>query len=205
MVRAPGQGELDGVVGRRVAGVQRGDDVDVLGQRVGTDRLRHRGVDEGHVRKPEPCRQCARLVHQVVAPLDAMDVGGAFLQEQVVEDEAEIGFAGSVIDQGERVLSPEHLVDQGFDEMAQVIHLLELAAAVLVESAVAGEDVQFLQQFDRLPRAQHVGERIGERRLARAALHVGLSRRTSCCGKGIRMPRVRKVASTVRVTSLDAV
>jgi hypothetical protein len=33
----------------------------------------------------------------------------------------------------------------------EVVDLLELAPAVLVELAVAGQDVQFLEQFDRLP------------------------------------------------------
>jgi len=35
--------------------------------------------------------------------------------------------------------------------------LLQFAAAVLVELAVARQDVQFLQQFDRLAGAQHIG------------------------------------------------
>ena len=42
------------------------------------------------------------------------------------------------------------LLEQRFDELVQVVDLLELAAAVLVELAVARQDVQLLQQLDRL-------------------------------------------------------
>lgn len=45
-----------------------------------------------------------------------------------------------------------HAVEQGLDELGEMVDLLELAAAVLVEFAVAREDVQFLQQFERLAR-----------------------------------------------------
>jgi hypothetical protein len=37
-----------------------------------------------------------------------------------------------------------------FDELEQVVDLLELAPRVLVELALAREDVQFLEQLDRL-------------------------------------------------------
>jgi hypothetical protein len=47
----------------------------------------------------------------------------------------------------------QHVVHQRLDELHQVVDLLELAAAVLVQLAVAGEDVQFLEQLDRLARA----------------------------------------------------
>ena len=39
-----------------------------------------------------------------------------------------------------------HLVEQGLDELDQVINLLQLATTVLIELAVAGQDMQFLQQ-----------------------------------------------------------
>ncbi len=43
-----------------------------------------------------------------------------------------------------------HLLQQRLDELVQVIHLLQFAARVLVHLAVAREDVQRLQKFDRL-------------------------------------------------------
>ena len=49
---------------------------------------------------------------------------------------------------------------QFFDELEQVVHLLELAPGVLVELALAREDVQLLQQLDRLAGA-HLGRQFG--------------------------------------------
>src|SRR5690606_22217168 len=46
------------------------------------------------------------------------------------------------------------LGQQRLDELHQVVHLLELAPRVLVELALAGEDVQLLQQRHRLARTQ---------------------------------------------------
>jgi hypothetical protein len=43
---------------------------------------------------------------------------------------------------------------QLFDELVEVVDLLELAPRVLVELAVAGEDVQMLEQGDGLAGAQ---------------------------------------------------
>ena len=41
-----------------------------------------------------------------------------------------------------------HFGQQGLDKMIEVIHLLQLAAAVLIDLAVARKDVQRLQQLD---------------------------------------------------------
>jgi hypothetical protein len=46
--------------------------------------------------------------------------------------------------------SARRLGEQRFDELVEVVDLLELAPAVLVELAVAGQDVQLLEQLDRL-------------------------------------------------------
>ena len=42
-------------------------------------------------------------------------------------------------------------LQQRLDELIQVIHLLELAARVLIQLAVAREDVQLLEQLQGLP------------------------------------------------------
>jgi hypothetical protein len=76
----------------------------------------------------------------------------ARLEEQVVEDEAEVGLAGAVVDQGQVAALRHDLGQQRFDELVEVVDLLELAPAVLVQLAVAGQDVQFLEQFERLLR-----------------------------------------------------
>src|SRR5690606_11340752 len=44
----------------------------------------------------------------------------------------------------------QSLGQQGLDELVEVIDLLQLAPAVLVELAVAGEDVQLLEQLEGL-------------------------------------------------------
>ncbi|MPM70542.1 hypothetical protein SDC9_117497 [bioreactor metagenome] len=49
-----------------------------------------------------------------------------------------------MIDQGFRIF------EQWLDELIEVINLLQLAARVLVELAVARQDVQFLQQINGL-------------------------------------------------------
>jgi hypothetical protein len=71
-------------------------------------------------------------------------------EEQVVEDETEIGLARAMVDQAHVGMVVQHFLQQRFDELVEVIDLLELAAAVLVQLAVAREDVQFLEQFDGL-------------------------------------------------------
>jgi len=51
-----------------------------------------------------------------------------------------------------RVLLP-HLLQQRLDELIQVIDLLQLAAAILIQLAVTRQNVQLLEQLDRLPGA----------------------------------------------------
>src|SRR5690606_18496951 len=72
------------------------------------------------------------------------------LEEQVVEDETEVGLAGAVVDELNVGALGQGLGQQGLDELVQVIDLLQLAPAVLVELAGAGEDVQLLEQLEGL-------------------------------------------------------
>jgi hypothetical protein len=64
-----------------------------------------------------------------------------------------------MIGQGQAAVGGDEFGEQWLDEVEQVVDLLELAPAVLVELAVAGQEVQFLEQFDRLP-----GPDFGDRR-----------------------------------------
>ena len=41
-------------------------------------------------------------------------------------------------------------LEEGLDQLGQVVDQLQLAPAVLIHLPLAGEDVQFLEQFDRL-------------------------------------------------------
>ena len=54
------------------------------------------------------------------------------------ENETKIRFAGAVISQRQPVTGGQHILQQRLDEVVQVIHLLQLAPAVLIQLAVAG-------------------------------------------------------------------
>ena len=147
------QREADRVVGGGVAGVQRGDDVDAPGQAVRVDRFGHAEVLEAHARRePELVRQPARARHQLVARFDAVDAPArrVLLEEQVVQDETEVGLARAVVHQLQVGVLGQCFGQQRLDELVEVIDLLELAPAVLVELAVAGEDMELLEQLDGL-------------------------------------------------------
>lgn len=156
------QRETDRVVGGGVAGVQGGDHVDGRGQFVGGDGFGHRQIQEGHAAKAQALGQFFRRFHQLFAGFDAVDVRalplrlGLFLEEQVIQDEAQVRLARAVVGQGDGAALRLHVFQQRFDELEQVVDLLELAAAVLVHLAVAGQDVQGLEQFDRLAGADVV-------------------------------------------------
>ena len=110
------------------------------------NRILDRAGEEAHARKAKPGGQFAGFLDQFRAAFDADDfAAGTFLDTEIVEDEAEIGLAGPVVDQRFGA------IQQRLDELVEVIDLLELAPGVLVELAVAGQDVQFLEQFDGLP------------------------------------------------------
>jgi hypothetical protein len=52
-----------------------------------------------------------------------------------------------VVNQVQFAARAEHFLQQRRDELAQVVHLLQLAPAVLVEAAVTRQDVQLLEQL----------------------------------------------------------
>ena len=59
-----------------------------------------------------------------------------------------------MVRQGGTVFTHGQFFQQLLDELKQVIHLLELATRILVELAVAREDVQRFEQLDGLAGAQ---------------------------------------------------
>ena len=110
-----------------------------------------RQIEEPHPRKSS-FRRARGSADQLAAGFDA--VHGARvprLQEQVVEDEAQVGLAGAVVGEGEFAASGDHFVEKRLDELVEVIDLLELAPAVLAELAVAGEDVGSLSSSTDWP------------------------------------------------------
>ena len=146
-----GEGESDGVVGGGIAGVQGGDHFYLLGQCVVGDGVGDAQVVKAHA--GEACVLCQhfRALDEFGAGFDAFDVAMVVVfDEQIVEDEAEIRFACAVVNDAVGLLFGFERLQHGFDELKQMINLFEFAAAVLVELAVAGEDVQGFEQFDRL-------------------------------------------------------
>ncbi len=131
--------------------MQRGDDIDLVRQRFRFDGFLHAQLQELHAFETEFLRQFARLLHQLGAGLDTNHLpAGMLLHEEVVENEAEIGFAGPVVDQHGVLVLRHHLLQQRLDEMIEMIDLFQLAPRILIELAIARQDMQFLQQLDRL-------------------------------------------------------
>ena len=156
------QAKGDGVVGGGVAGVQRGDHVDLLGQLGAMRRFGHAQIEELHALKAQPLGQNLGRRHQLAAGFDAIDRALAQgFKKQVINDEAQIRLARTMIGQRGTGVAGGQLFEQLFDELEQVVDLLELAARVLVELAVAGQDVQLFQQIHRLAGA-HFGWQFGD-------------------------------------------
>ena len=155
VARVARQAEGDRVVGRGVAGVQRGHDIDLGRDLVRGHRLLHRGRDKAHAIEAQPSGQLAGALDQLGAGLDAVDPADLALgEEQVVEHEAQIRLAGAMVDQADVAARRQRLLQQRLDELQQVIDLLELAPRVLVQLALARQDMQLLEQLDRLAGAQ---------------------------------------------------
>lgn len=134
-----------------IAGMQSSDHIKALGHEVRMRGLCHRHVQEMHALKAQVCGQLLRGFHQWCAGFNAVDAALALrLEVQVIQDEAQIGLASPVVSQGDGVIVLAQLFQNGFNELIQVIHLLELAARVLVELAVTREDMQRLEQLNAL-------------------------------------------------------
>lgn len=186
-----GQGEANGVVGGGVAGVQGGDQVHPGRQFWSGDGFLDAQVEETHAGKAEFFRQFPGFLHQFRPGFDAVDVALVpGLEEQVVEDEAQVGFAGAVIGDAVVLAVGGQFGEQGFDEVVEVVHLLQLAPGVLVEFAVPGQDVQGLEQFDGLFRADF-GD--GGRSLGHGQPAVGQSRHSRPWGANAQAGGVRPV------------
>ncbi|CAM2149265.1 hypothetical protein PT2222_210054 [Paraburkholderia tropica] len=159
MARVLLEREAQRVVGGGIAGVQRRDDIDRRRQLHRRDRVGHREIQKRHPLEAEPRRQFLRALHELVARLDTKDarVVAQTLEEQVVQNESQVGLARTVIDERDVAAILLEVVEQRLDELEQVIDLLQLAAAVLVHLAVARQDMELLQELDRLIRTDFVG------------------------------------------------
>ncbi|MNV58101.1 hypothetical protein D3C71_1504610 [compost metagenome] len=72
------------------------------------------------------------------------------LEIQVVQDEPQVRLARAMVGERGTVAIGRKVCQQGLDEVEQVVDLLELAARVLVQLSVAGQDVQLFEQLYRL-------------------------------------------------------
>jgi len=149
------QAKRNRVVGGGVARVQRGDHINLVGQGIAVCGFGHAEVEKLHALEPQALRQCFGRLDQLAARLDAVNTAlPQSFEKQVVNDETQIRLARAVVGQGGALLAGGQFFQQLFDELKQVIHLLELATRILVELAVAGEDVQLFEQLDGLAGAQ---------------------------------------------------
>ena len=92
-------------------------------------------------------RQCGRFFNQLWPRFYAINGAAAeLLEKQVVQDKAQIRFACAVVGQRD-VAAPAgvQLRKQRLDKAKEVVHLLELAARILVDCAIAGENVQLFE------------------------------------------------------------
>ena len=69
------------------------------------------------------------------------------LEEQLVEDEAQVRVAAARVHHHRPAKRAEHVLQRGAQQPHQVVHLLELAQRVRVEVALAREQVQLPQQL----------------------------------------------------------
>ena len=123
------QAEGNCIVGRGIAGMQRRDHVKALGHGFDARRLGNRHVEKVHALETQLRGQRLRGLDQRGAGFNAVDLSTAqCLEEQVVEDEAQVGLACAVVGQRHRVLVCRQLLEQGLDELIEVVDLLELAA-----------------------------------------------------------------------------
>ena len=76
------------------------------------------------------------------------------LEEQLVEDEAQVRIPAARIDHQRPAEAPEHVVQPGAKQPHQVVHLLQLPQRVGVEVPVSGQQMQLAQQLGRLLRQE---------------------------------------------------
>ena len=144
------QRKTNGVIRRRVASVQRGHDVYARGQLRGLFGLRYFSRHKAHALKAKLVCQGAAFLHQVGAPLDAQHqtLWRLRFEKQVVQNKTQIRFACAVIDHAQVGVLGLCTAQQRLDELVEVKNLFELAPRILVELAIAREDMQLLQQRD---------------------------------------------------------
>src|SRR5690606_426270 len=146
------QGEPYGVVSGGVACMQRSDNIDLGWQAIGDNRISYRQIQEGHAWKPQSLSQIDCAFNQFFTGFNSVQMRLIFqlLEEQVIQNESQIRFTRTMVYQRDAITALLQVFKQRFDKLKQVVHLLELATAILIHLAVARKDVQRLQQLNRL-------------------------------------------------------
>ena len=75
------------------------------------------------------------------------------LEKQVVKNKTQVRLARTVVSQGHTTGLRGQLLQQLFNELVEVVNLLEFSPRILVELAFTGQNVQLFEQFKRLPRS----------------------------------------------------
>src|ERR1700679_2236446 len=123
-------------------------------------RVADGAFDEIHAVEAAFKRDGLGCFDQIVPRLDRLDPASALLgEEQIVEHKTEIGFPRAEIGQHRLIVLRERRVERGPDQVRQMQDLFQLASRIRVQQAVAGKDMQGLEQRDRLPRPklrQHI-------------------------------------------------
>ena len=154
------QPESNRVVGGGVAGVQGGYYVDLRGQFVGLGRFGHAHIQKVHPFKAQAGSELARFFDQFGACFNPVNMTVIFFiecvecfEKQIVNNKTQIRFTRAVIRQRCARATVGQFFQELFNELVQVVNLLELAARILVELAIPRQNVQFFQQFNALVRA----------------------------------------------------
>jgi hypothetical protein len=138
------------IVGRGVAGVQRGQQVDA-GWQLGLHDVR---LDKAHALVAKPLRALAAALNPAQA---SILLNRSECRERRAgtarTGRTEISISGARVDEDGFFVTLEHIAQAGLEELNEVVHLLELAQAVRVQGAVARDQVQLFEELHRLARA----------------------------------------------------
>ncbi len=138
------QSKVNGVVGGRIAGVQRGHHLDLGMVKL---RARNRRTDELHPVEAGFIRKRLRLRDQIFPRFHADHAAlPCRAEDQIVQDKAEVGFAGANVGEHRIVGSLKCCFNCRAKEIDQVEDLLKLAAGIRIQLSVTRKNMQRLQE-----------------------------------------------------------
>ena len=91
--------------------------------------------------------QRTRALRKLCTALDGIHIARAARRKPaLIEQKTEVGLARAAVRQRQLVAVRLQLIQHGADELQQMLHLLQLAARVLIDAPLAREDVLRLQE-----------------------------------------------------------